>query len=150
MRKPALGGLVLALVLLVAGCGEKKSVITRDSTEPDNDPKTETIDTPDTYMRQLVSATSELADLYESVTDMNSAEKAKPKIQALIRRIKQIDAKGKELKFDALPPQQKEALDKKYKGDQENAYRRAFRATMNHPPAVQKFLKEVEQKAVAK
>jgi len=150
MRKPVFGGLALALVVLVSGCGDKKTLITQDSTEPENPAKPETIDTPDTYMRRLVSATNELADLYESVTDMDSALKVKSRLEALIRRLKQIDAKGAELNLDALPPKQREALDKQYKDPMQRAVGRMIEAKTKPSREVQRFLATVERNSVVK
>jgi hypothetical protein len=150
MRIPVVSGLALALVVLVSGCGDKKSLVTQDSTEPENPAKPETTDTPDTHMRLLVSATNELADLYESVTDLNSALKAKSRLEVLTRRLKQIEAKGKELNFDDLPPQQREALDKQYRDAMERAVDRVIKAKTKPSPEVQRFLAEVERNSVLK
>jgi hypothetical protein len=85
-------------------------------------------DTPDKVMKDQIVIMSEMCDVLESVKDKESAEKAKPKLEALVKKAKTIEARVQKLKVNDLPKEQKEALEKKYKEEMQKTATRFFAA----------------------
>ena len=73
MRKATLAGFALALLFSVSGCG--------DSLE--------------SVMKDTIKLMNEKAEILESIKDKDSAEKAKPKLEALNKKKKDIEERAK-------------------------------------------------------
>ena len=103
MRKVTLAGLALALVFTVSGCGDSPESITKD----------------------MIKAMNEMADVLESIKDKDSAEKAKPKLEALSKKMKDLKERADKLKVD---DKKKKELEEKYKDEVAKAGMRLFGA----------------------
>jgi hypothetical protein len=123
MKKVMVGVSALALVFLVSGCG----------------------DSPDSVMKDQIKVTNELLDVLEGIKTKEDAEKAKPKLEELGKKMKDIQERSKKLKMDDMPKEKKEALQKKYKDDIEKLGSRFFSVLAKlNDPAIQKVLKDVD------
>jgi len=138
LRRLTVGVFALALAFLVAGPG---------FADDKADPKPEK-DTPDQFMKDAIKLVGELADNLEKVKDKASAEKAKPKLVDLLRRLKKLDERGRKV-ISALPKEEQQALQKKYKDDLEKVSRRfaAEGARIGKDPDLQAVLKDIEKEA---
>jgi len=123
MKKVVVGVSSLALVFLVSGCG----------------------DSPDSVMKDQIKVSNELLDVLEGIKTKEDAEKAKPKLEQLGKKMKDVQDRAKKLKMDDMPKEKKEALQKKYKDDIEKLGSRFFSvlAKLNNPE-VQKVLKDID------
>jgi hypothetical protein len=116
MRKVTLAGFALALVFAVSGCG----------------------DSPDSVIKDQIKLMNDMADVLEGIKDKDSAEKAKPKLEALAKKAKDIEERAKKLKLDDMPKEKQEALKKKYEDDIKKAAGRfgaAMMKAMTNPDA---------------
>jgi uncharacterized lipoprotein YehR (DUF1307 family) len=104
MRKVTLAGFALGLVFAVSGCGDSHESLTKDA----------------------IKLTNEMADVLESIKDKDSAEKAKPKLEKLAEKFK--DLKKRMDKIGKPDKAKEEALEKKYKSDAEAAGKRLVTA----------------------
>src|SRR5262249_45380801 len=123
MKKVVVSFSALALVFLVSGCG----------------------DSPDAVIKDQLKTTNELLDVLEGIKTKEDAEKAKPKIEELAKKMKDIEERAKKLKMDELPKEKKEELQKKYKDEGEKLLGRLFSVMGKlSDPEVQKVLKGID------
>jgi hypothetical protein len=144
LKRLTAGVFALAVAFLLAGTGFADDKPTKDKPDP---PKPEKL-TPDLLMKDAIKLMGEFADTFEKIKDKASAEKAKPKLVDLTKRFKKLNEQGRKI-VDALPKEEQEALQKKYKDDLEKVTKRLIAETgrLNKDPEIQAVLKEVEKEA---
>jgi FKBP-type peptidyl-prolyl cis-trans isomerase len=107
MLKTVLCGVALTLVVFVHAADE---------------------DTADKVMKDQIALVGEMCDILETITDKTSAEKAKPKLEDLAKKSKEIEKRAKKLKLEELPKEKKEELQKKYEKDMQKVATRLFKS----------------------
>jgi hypothetical protein len=93
MKKVLAGGFALALVFAVSGCGDSHEAVLKDT----------------------IKTMDEITEVCESIKDESSAKAAKPKLEKLAEKMK--DIKKRADKLGDPKGDKKEALEKKYKDD---------------------------------
>jgi len=135
LKKLANAGLALAVCFLLAGSAT--------AAEPD---KTEPKDTPEMVLKDAIKLLNDFSVVLEDIKDKETAEKAKPKLEGVGKRMKELKKRSDKLKIDELPKEEKEALEKKYNGDLKKAGERMTKAMLKavSDPDVAKVLQEVD------
>src|SRR5262249_54490559 len=90
MKKSTLEGLVVALLLVSAGCSGSKSSGGKE--EPDIGPDVEAVDSPTALFRAAIELENALADVLAEIKDKDSLSKAEPKIDMIERKGKILQA----------------------------------------------------------
>jgi hypothetical protein len=115
------GLLAVALVFFVSGCG----------------------DSPDSVMKDTIKYMNETADIFDGIKSKEDAEKAKPKLEAVNKKMKDLEERGKKLKMNELSEEKKKALGEKYGPD-------LLKASLRMMTAMGKVRKDPEVAAALK
>jgi len=139
LRNWTVGLFTLVLAFLLAGTGFRAEPPAKDKPEKD---------APALVMKEMIKVMGELADVLETIKDKDSALKVKTRLVDLKKRYNAVGERARKIKFDNLPKEEKEALEKKYKADLERAVTRLLGAMAKlDDPEVRKILKAVDQEA---
>ncbi len=139
LKRLTAGVLALAVALLLAGNGFADDKPAKDKPEKE---------TPDQFMKEAIKLMGEFADAFEKIKDKDSAEKAKPKLVDLTKRFKKLDVRGRKI-LTALPKEDQEALEKKYKPEIAKVSKRLLGAMSKalEDPEARKVLADIEKEA---
>jgi hypothetical protein len=82
---------ILPVLLLVAGCGDD-------------------LDTPEGAVKAQVGVMNDMADVFKTIKDKKSAEAAKPKLEALAKRAKEIESAMSKMEKEPSPADQQKMM----------------------------------------
>jgi len=82
----------------------------------------------DDVMKDTVSTMNEMADVLDTIKDQESAKAARPKLENLLQRLKDLKAKADKIK---VTKSEEERLKKKYEPDLKKIHDRFFQAGLN-------------------
>jgi hypothetical protein len=126
MRKATICGFGLALLFFATGCG----------------------DSPEKVMKDQVSLMNDMADVFEKCDSKEGAEKNKSKLEALVKKQKDILDRVEKMKEKKLPKEKEEALKKEYQPKMEQAQKRLVEAQLKVTPEARAVLKDIDLKGL--